>query len=225
MPMEAMTSREATRQTGLVTVVEQWQNGRYVSLLVRIPDVLRHSHRYAGQYSVVTFPGMGPRFLAIASAPGASHWEFLVDPEKADLGRVLSQLRSGDSFYCSIAEGPGYPVNFADFSDVLAVATGSGVASIIPMLDALEGSRSRVLYAEKSHDHFAYLPTLRAGASAGRYALHLLDGARIEDVSQSLDLHMPATAVLLCGAPATVAALSAYYRDAGVLEHNIFTNL
>lgn len=225
MPMEAIISRDAQRQTELVTVVEQWQNGRYVSLVVRITQDLRGSHTHAGQYSVVTFPGMGPRFLAIASKPLSTEWEFLVDPEKANLGTVLSQLKPGDTFHCSLAEGPGYPTNFSDFSNVLAVATGSGVASIIPMLDALEGSRSRVLYAEKSHDHFAYLQTLQEGAVAGRYSLHLLDGERIEDVSQSLNLNLPDTAVLLCGAPATVAALTAYYRAAGVLEQNIFTNL
>ena len=128
-------AREIPRKPNHLEVLECRPNGRYVSITLRPSAELAARHIRPGQYIVVTFEGLPPRFLALASAPGDRVWELLVDPTQGDLSHALEQLRAGSIVACSVPEGAGYPTQLTSFSDVIVVATGSGVASIISLLE------------------------------------------------------------------------------------------
>lgn len=216
--------REIPRAPSHLEVVGRHQNGRYVSIILRPSAEFVARHSRPGQYIVVTFPGLKPRFLALACAPGSDLWELLVDPTQGDLEGPLERLRIGDYLACSMPEGGGYPIHFEDFSDVIVIATGSGVASIISLLKSWRTpKRTTVLYAEKSSADFAFQKVLETRHAQGEFDLKLMVGQRIEDLD--LAIEPVSTALILCGSPQTMQLLSGHFMARGVPLEHIFTNV
>jgi len=216
--------REIPREPFETDVLGVEPNGRYVSVFLRPHRSLTRQHTRPGQYVVVTFAGLSPRFLALASAPGSDTWELLVDPAQGDLSRALELLSAGDTLACSVPEGGGYPTRFEAFSDIIVVATGSGVASIISLINTWETpTNTTVLYSEKSPTDFAFRQVLEGREARGEFALQLMVGRRIEDLD--LRIQPASTALVLCGSPLTMQLLSGHFMTLGVPLENIFTNV
>lgn len=204
-------------------VIDLEPTGRYLAVNVD-PGPFFKTYERPGQYAVVRFPGASPRFLAISSAPGASVWRFLVDPSKGGLEPILERLEPNAGLEISYPEGPGYPEDFERFQNILVICTGSGVASVMGMLENWPSALpSEFIYAEALDTEFAWPEELRVLTQRAGIGLRLVsNGQRIEEME--LTVH-GGTAVILCGSEASIDYFSELLISRGANRKNIFTNL
>ena len=128
---------DAPRERRTCIIEDVWDEGsRYIGLRVKVDGEFREAYTTPGQYVTLSPTHVDPRFLVIANAPGepSEHgWEFLVD-RHTDLGESIDPLSSGETLEISAPEGPGYPVDDLADARVICFVTGSGIASIRPVL-------------------------------------------------------------------------------------------
>ena len=157
---------DAPRERHSCIIEEVWDEGRrYIGLRVAVDQTERDAYTHPGQYVTLSPEHIKPRFLVIANAPDQppeAGWEFLVDG-KTDLGQSIDPLTSGSTLAISAPEGPGWPLDEVTGRPVLCFATGSGIASIRPLLQYwahrtdLAPSQVTVYYGESEAGDFAYL--------------------------------------------------------------------
>ena len=89
-----------------------------------------NTHVRAGQYVKLAVPNVGEATFAIASRPGeGNYFDFLVKPG-SPVADSLSALGVGDAIQVGPVSGPGFNLEAARGSDVVLVATGSGISAI-----------------------------------------------------------------------------------------------
>ena len=122
-------------------------------------------HTIPGQYVRARLPGQKEAFLAIASAPGASALELLLQksapgdpPKPVD---ALAALATGDSLEISAPGGKGYPVEAERGRDLLLFAGGSGISAIRSLVEWIAAHRADygravLLFGARTADDLAY---------------------------------------------------------------------
>lgn len=158
-PLDAPRARAETPIRRLKAV-----GPRYLELQIEVGAELRERYRRPGQYVTLARGGLEPRFLVIASGPGArppARWDFLID-RRTEMGRALADAGPDEMLSISPPEGSGYPVDDVDRRHVLCFATGSGIASIRPAVEYWQAhptdapDRLTVYYGESEPDEYAY---------------------------------------------------------------------
>lgn len=122
---------------------------------------LASSHTVPGQYvQLRVVQDDKPAFLAIASAPGESEFEFLVKLGSPLTDR-LAELVPGDTLEITAAQGHGFPIAGQEGKHVLLFAVGSGISAIRSLLLYVLAHADRygqvaLFYGVKTPEHFAY---------------------------------------------------------------------
>lgn len=233
----------ASRRREAFVVARVWQEGaRYTGLTVKIDNPDYHaSYRTPGQYTTLKIAGDEPRYLVIANAPGGptdAGWDFLVDME-TELGEAAGGLRAGHRVWLSPAEGAGYPVEAVGRAPVLVFTTGSGIASVRPVLQYWQANaddaptRVALYYGENAEADFAYAAEFADwqtwGASVFRAIESLTDPTEgFQYVQHAFDHHDPDIAdthVLLSGAPVMIERVAAKLMRLGVPPARLHTNI
>lgn len=149
------------------------ESARYVAVEVAVDGEFAESHRRPSQYTTVKLEGWPARFYVLANLPGAETWEFLVDRE-SESGRRIAELRRGESLWLSLAEGGGFDADEVRGKEALLFATGSGVATLKPLVEiwlsraAGEGPARIVMHlGEARPDDFAYEAELKRWQEQG----------------------------------------------------------
>ena len=171
-----------------VRIAKLWPEGRLLTgVSLEEPPKLRALHERVGQYLMLS-PPIGPAFpIALASLPGSETLELLLG---ADAQRKLG-LAPGASVEVSDPTGPGFPLERALGADVLVFGTGSALAPLAPLLDAIAHRRSefgkvRAYFGALTEDAHAYrgrdagwiqagIEVLRSGARPWVQELYLAD--------------------------------------------------
>ena len=227
----------ATRERHRVPILDLHAEGkRYWSVRVQAPAAFDAPR--PGQYITLGLHDVEPRYLVVARAASGA-WEFLID-RASTLGRSLEHHVAGAHAILSAPEGPGWDLEaLAGAPTVLAFATGSGTATLMPALDHLaahapERLASVVVYqGESDADAFAFTPALEAliargltlrrtfsnrpdGDTGPRFVQHALD-ADARDLDGAV--------ALLAGAPVMIRHVCAHLMRAGVPFDDIHTNM
>jgi NAD(P)H-flavin reductase len=222
-------------------VLDVWQEGRnYLGVRVRVDEEFRASYERPGQYATFQFGALEPRFLVIANAPSErqNYWEFLIDID-SELGEVSEQIEAGDEVVLSPAEGSGYPSVGLAGHHILMFTTGSGIASMRPVIqywaarDAQAPDALALYYGELSEDDFAYAREFpdwrRAGVRLFRAVEdipHPEDGYRyVQHAFEDDDPDLDDAFVFVSGAPIMMEMIIAKLIGLGVAPGRIYTNI
>lgn len=226
------------RRSFEVTAV--WAEGpRYLALRAAIDDAdFLDSHAHPAQYTTLQYGSLPPRYLVIASPPTTAppSWDFLVDRD-TDLGEALAKVEPGHQVVLSPAEGSGYPIAPSPEHALLLFTTGSGVASMRPVIERARAAglahNITLYYGEQRCADFAwrahfdawrhdgvrlFLAAADAPAALGGYTY--VQDAFDHDLPRLDDAH-----VLVSGAPVMIESVAARLLHAGVDQTRISTNI
>lgn len=233
---------EAERLRRAFRVSEAWREGaQYVGVRVDVDDA-EYLSRFErpGQYVTFGYGPLDPRFLVIANAPSAddARWEFLIDIE-SDLGDATADISRGDRVILSPPEGSGYPIGTVAGRHILMFTTGSGIASMRPVIQYWSEARETaprsmsLYYGEVSSDDFAYVGEYPDWRDAGVRLFraiedtpHPEEGYRyVQHAFEDHDPDLEEAFVFVSGAPLMMEIIIAKLVGLGVAPERIFTNI
>ncbi|MFB6351090.1 MAG: hypothetical protein ABEN55_01360 [Bradymonadaceae bacterium] len=233
---------DSPRDRRTCVIEDFWKEGRrYIGLRVAVDESYREAYRVPGQYVTLSPEHLDPRFLVIANAPGpvsATEWEFLVD-RQTNLGGSIEPLSPGSTLAISAPEGPGWPLDEAAGRPVVCFVTGSGIASIRPLLQHwkhhvdLAPSQTTLYYGESRARDFAYTDETAEWNNHGVRTFHCngATGETEEDfqyVQHAFEADVPElddAFVLLAGAPVMKRAVLERLLDQNFPIDRVFTNI
>ncbi len=217
-------------------VEEQRMLGEYLSFLrVRVPDAARDGWAFPGQYVELKLPSLDPKPFALASAPGAGHFEFLIRTG-APLADALVALQQGDALETTTPKGKGFPLDTGKGVPLILVGTGTGSAPLRAVVHAIERSRSDYgpvwfVFGGKSAKDFAWHDEYARWKSSGIELRRTVmagepgwDGAVGAIEAQLPDPIPDNAAVFVVGGPELVALVKAAVRSRGVPPERVFLN-
>ncbi len=221
-----------------VVDVQEAARGQLALVLNAAGTAVARDHAHAGQYALVQLGDDVARPFAIASAPGEPKIEFLLKLP-ADRAAVLLGLARGDRVPVSAPRGPGFPLAQAQGRPLWLIGTGSGVAPLKAVVEALLPERARyadvhLLYGVRQADELAYAQRFGEWAGRGVHVVPVVsqpapgtwDGprGRVQD-------HLPAQIdgaaeawFFLCGLPEMDREVAATLLQRGVAPDQIFRN-
>jgi NAD(P)H-flavin reductase len=204
------------------------------------PGSLYSEHRHPGQYVAVRLPeAERPGHLAIASAPGDPHFEFLVRGG-GRFADALRGLRPTDTVEVSHPTGPGFPLAAARGRDLWMVAAGSAVAALRPVVRMVlaarpDYGRARFLFGVRGHNHVPFKDEMESW-KAGGIEVHLAasrpgqSDARtghhgyVQDLLLALSPDLRGAVVFACGMAPMIEALRTVSTRLGLAGARLFTN-
>src|SRR5690554_210365 len=205
---------------------------RYCRLELEIDEEFAGSFHRPGQYTTLGLAGHPPNFYVIAGADARS-WEFLIETE-GDLGRALSKLDVGAEVEVSLAEGGGFEPDAAVGRSALLFATGSGIATLLPLVDrwlaqVARPERIAIFYGEREAEDRAYVERLRRLEDAGVEVYAAIEeGGQFTYVQDAFEAAAPPlndAVVYLSGAPVMVKSVTERLMAAGVEAGRIHINI
>ena len=207
---------------------------RYFRLEVRVDDALAREHSTPSQYITLKLPQLDPRFFVIATAPGETTWGFLIDQEST-VGQALVPLPLGTPLGLSEPEGRGFDPNLLLHRPVIAFATGSGVATMVPLFHTLlkmnhPPSLLTLYYGEDDPRDVAYAQTLEAWQALGlrihtTYAGHPKAWRYVQDAFLADPVDLERAHVVLGGSPAMIRAVATMMLERGFSAQRLLLNL
>lgn len=236
VPSVADELPEPQRHAATVTAVEPACDG-VIRLTLALPDGVPFGY-WAGQYLNIRLEDGEPRSFSMASAPARGVLD--VHVRRLAGGRftdgLLPRLKPGDRLEVDLPLG-SFVYREADYRPLLMVATGTGIAPIRAILDALKddpdappvdlywGMRTEAdLYLDAElrswqagFAEFRYVPVLsRGGPLWGGRRGYVQDAvaADFDDLSEH--------AIYLCGSPAMIAAAKRAFLDRGASAQHIY---
>lgn len=233
---------EAERVRRPFEVVDVWREGRnYLGLSVEVDDeTFQASYERPAQYTTLQYASLEPRFLVIANAPApeSALWEFLIDLE-SDLGDISEEITPGDEVVLSPAEGSGYPSSELEGHHILMFTTGSGIASMRPVIQYWAGRPGEgpdalaLYYGEVSDEDFAYAREFPNWRQAGVRLFRAIEdiphpeqGYRyVQHAFEDDDPNLEDALVFVSGAPVMMEMIIAKLVGLGVDPERIFTNI
>lgn len=215
----------------------------YLSLEVAMDPAQAARLHHPAQYTTLGFGALTPRFLVIASAPGerADRWRFLIKREST-LGRALeAEGAPGQPIVLSAPEGPGFGVpgpQGPPAGEVLMFTTGSGIATLRPVLDHLLDAhpdalaRTTLHYGESRAEDFVYSEALARWREAGctiRLAASQpapgVQGRYVQEAFAPEAHDLQRATALLSGAPVMMRIVSATLLRLGVAPERLRVNV
>ena len=215
------------------------ESPRYVAIEVEVDAEFARAYRRPGQYVTLKLDGWPPRFYVVASRPRDDRWEFLVDLQ-GELGPVLSELEIGDDVFVSLPEGAGFDPTEAVGRPVALFCTGSGLASMRPLVEHwLTGSdRERpasvdLFYGERRPVDFCLDEVVSdwedRGVRVHRAAEHDDSGTcrhrYVQDAFDADPPEMQGGYAYLSGAPVMTQIVAEKMLNVGVMPSHIKVNI
>jgi NAD(P)H-flavin reductase len=219
-----------------------------VRVALAIPDELRASYRYPGQYVRVVAGGESGHFV-LAGPVGARDWQIVVrDSAMTDR---LRGLRAGDPLDVTAALGSGFPVAESHGRELLVVVVGSGVAAACAIVSdriaSGDATTTRVLAGFRTPADVPLASAIDAWAAQGvsvtlcfsrvnppldaSSASRPAPVARVTRLRGRVDHHLQARAIrhtgpiFVVGPEGLVDAVRAVARDLGSSPANVHTNV
>lgn len=221
----------------LISSVDETQSLR--SLRLAVAPSIAASHREAGQFVEVRLPGQATGgYFAIANAPDGEAIELLV--KRGDgLPDELAALPVGGLVETTPAMGAGFPVERMRGRDVLLFATGSGLAPIRAVLQALAGDREAfgridLFFGTRTRGEIPYAAELEAFERQGIRVHRVLsrpeksDRAHARYVQERFREELPPVSnavACLCGLEGMIEGVSQALGEAGLPRERIHLNL
>lgn len=237
MPARAMADApEAARHAAVVRAVAQ-ASPLVTRLVLDIPDVERVDF-LPGQHMNVIMPDGGTRSFSMASKPSGNRIDFHI--RRIECGAFtdlrLSRLKPGDMLDVELPRG-AFHFHAEDYRPLLMVATGTGLAPIKSMLDALMddpdcppvslywGTRTAAdLYVRDEIDawksrlyEFNYVPVLSRADPAWQGRRGYVQDAVAADLPD-LSEH----AIYLCGSPEMISGAKQSFIARGASIAHIY---
>jgi len=197
------------------------------------------SHREAGQFVEVRLPGQaGGGYFAIANAPDGEAIELLVKRGEG-LPDELASLPVGALVETTPAMGAGFPVAAMRGRDVLLFATGSGIAPIRAVLQALVRERASygridLFFGVRTSGELPYAADLDAFELQGVRVHRVIsqpdrsDRSHARWVQERFREELPPVGnaeACLCGLEGMIRGVSEALDEAGLRKDRIHLNL
>lgn len=233
-PLE--TFQPAVLRSARATAVEQ------AILLIDAPPGFDASYRRPGQFAWIQVDGEVGIF-AMATRPSETPVRFLVRTEGTDGGDAadrLAALPDGSEIQMTLAAGAGFATERAEGSHLFLVATGTGIAPVMSVLEEVLCAPERyesitLIHGVKTPSHLTVGDAIDRWRRSG-VETHLCysraegpDGSsRHRRVQGAFDemLHAPsATSVVAVGQPEMVESLRATFVERGGPPERFLTNL
>lgn len=239
--LEPETPATAERHRQPLDILKLWDiNARYMGLRVRLDsDTFRESYSVPGQYTTLQIDEDTVIYLAIASAPGQKdYWDFLID-RASEAGRKLERYDTHRPLMLSPAEGSGYPVADVENRPVFLFTTGSGIASVKPVVEYwanrpdAEPSSISIYYGETNPEDFAYTETFEQWRQRNIAVIRAVENQENSDIAYKYVQHAfedraPSTeraAVFISGAVIMVQKTVETLMEHGVEPSQLYTNI
>jgi NAD(P)H-flavin reductase len=192
-----------------------------------------------GQYVTLSTPHSPPGYFAMATAPGAEHFIFLIRIVEGNPKTMeLAKLRAGDRITMSDIGGEGYPIGAQAGRHILMVASGTGIAPIRALVDSILPRRERfgrlfLVYGAAHEDALAFVEDHARWQKAGveltislSRPAHSWTGARgyAQDVVSTMDIVPERTSAFLCGQKVMTQRVAAVLAERGMDAARIFEN-
>ena len=161
--------------------------------------------------------------MAIASAPGATSLEFLIQRSEGTAG-VLCDSVLGDGVGCNDVMGGGFPLDRAEGTRVLMFAGGTGISAVRAVLESRTWGGARLYYGAESREEMAYTSRfeeweqrgVRVVPCIGVYPNDAYASEGAEDCSQ--------VSALLCGPGPMMAAVTQLLVSRGMPAERALKN-
>ena len=184
---------------------------------------LAQQYIVGGQY-VQLDKGTGePAYMAIASAPGRTSLEFLIQRSPGTAGALCDSVE-GDRVGCSDVMGDGFPLDRADGTRVLMFAGGTGISAVRAVLESRTWKGARLYYGADTRAQLAY--TSRFGDWEARgvrvvpcVGVYPNDAYASEGADDCSDV-----SALLCGPGPMMAAVTELLVSRGMPEGRALKN-
>jgi len=221
----------------VVSSVDETPTMRAIRL--EVAPTIAASHREAGQFVEVRLPGhAGGGYFALANAPDGEGIELLVKRGEG-LPDELVSLPVGALVETTPAMGAGFPVEAMRGRDVLLFATGSGIAPIRAVLQALVKDRAaygriELFFGVRTEGELPYSEDLDAFEREGVRVHRVLSRPERSDrgharwVQERFREELPPVAnavACLCGLEGMIRGVSEALGEAGLGEDRIYLNL
>ncbi len=198
------------------------------------PAVLSGFHA-PGQYHRVRAQSGEDATFAIASAPGAPRFEYLLRDNDGVAGELCA-LPVGTTVKVGMPEGPGFPLERARAHDLILIGTGTGFAPLRSVILTILKARSHYrevhgAYGVLTPRHLAFKDELEEWERGG---LHIIPTVttpaphwkgRVGQVQALLPLFPLGNAVVfLCGQAEMVKEVGDLLEQRGVPAERVFVN-
>ena len=239
-PKKVALDLEGFRRRWPAPVLAIWEEGpRYLGVRIEVSAGLDQAYFRPGQYVTLKWQGE-VRFFVIAhrSTRGEKHyWEFLID-RQGFFGESLQAQEPGVILEVSAPEGSGFLEEVSP-GEAILFCTGSGVATMRPLIEAWLGSKSRpekisLFVGVESLKELPYGALLKEWTRAG-VELYLAIGSSSTgprfvqelflEARQDRKLDLEKAHFFLSGAPVMVSAVRATLAPLGIDAERIHTNL
>lgn len=205
-------------------------------LTLEVPLAVSSGFHTPGQYHRVRVPSGLDASFAIASAPGAAAFEYLLRESNGVAGELVA-LGGGAHVEVSVPMGPGFPLPRAKGKNLLLIGTGTGFAPLRSVLLAIAAKRSDYgevhgAYGVLTPAHLAFGPELAAWGRAGLQIIPTVttsgpgwSGAvgQVQDLLPRLPVEQSALA-FLCGQDEMVKEMTDLLSQRGLPPDRVFVN-
>ena len=214
------------------------QSRRHVAIEIEVDSEFAEAYRRPGQYVTLKVEGWPAHFFVVAHQSGPNRWEFLVD-RGGELGPALEELTPGDEISVSLPEGAGFDLFEAVGRRALLFCTGSGVATMRPLVEAwLQDKEARpqeiaLYYGERQVDDFAYEDLFARWEAAGVEVYRAVEQGGGEAlphryVQDVLEVHQPSlqeAIAYLSGAPVMIKMVALRLMRNGIAPSRLKINI
>lgn len=208
-------------------------------LALEVPSPVAAAFHTPGQYHRLRIDEEAEAFFAIASAPSASNFEYLVRAT----GGVASQwtsLSPGAMVEVRLPEGPGFPLERVREGkhNLLLIGTGTGFAPLRSVLHTIRQQRSQFgqvhgVYGVLTPAHLAFAPELAEWAAAGMHVVPTVTTSSADwkgavGLVQQLLGSLPIderTIAFLAGQPEMVKDVTGLLGKLGLPLNRVFLNI
>ena len=218
-------------------VARREESRRHLALQIEVDREFFQAYRRPGQYVTLKVPGWPARFFVVADCPSQGVWEFLVD-RSGELGPILGKLEVGEQLLISLPEGGGFDAVEAAQKTALLFCTGSGVATMRPLIGQwLESETSpseiAMYYGEHDGRDFAYESLIASWEEAGVEVYRAVEVGGDEKfphryVQHAFAAHHPAlddAFAYLSGAPVMIQIVARKLMDRGIDPSRVKINI
>jgi len=189
-----------------------------------------------GQYVQLTVGEARPAYMAIASAPGAGNFEFLIQSTEGTAGDLCA-VEAGGSVQISSPMGKGFNMETIEANTPLFFVTGTGISAIRSVIESRDwqGTGARLYYGTFTPADMAYQDKFAAWGARGIDVKALIcepegqdwtgDTGFVQDAYAKNPLDDASKAALvLCGAKIMCEQATEMLVNAGMPAEHALTN-
>jgi NAD(P)H-flavin reductase len=189
-----------------------------------------------GQYVQLTVGEARPAYMAIASAPGAGNFEFLIQSTEGTAGTICAVMPGGE-LLVSEPMGKGFKMQILEHNTPLFFVTGTGISAIRSVIESRDwsGTGARLYYGTSTPADMAYQEKFANWSARGVVITPLISEPEGQDWAGGIGFAQDAyakepvadaskTAIVLCGAKIMCEKATEMLVKAGMPTENALTN-